>query len=155
MGSDHSKMLIFYPFFKCYHIFRHIPYFLNCSAAFDLKGIQNFLSFCTDSIFICNIISNSPHFLPVKLFCIQEHSVVQICLINIEIHHTRIRSSNLCDISITESSSYLSSLTPIFDLCLNSRISTFYNTCDHRVSLACSLQVCHSFAYCTACIPLS
>ena len=148
-------MFILYPFLKGYHIFCHIPYFLNGSAAFDLKGIQDFLSFCTDCILICNIISNGPHFLPVELFGIQEHSVVQVCLINIEIHHTRIWSSDLCDIGITESSSYLGCLTPVFDLCLNSRISPFYNTCDHRMSLACSLQVCYSFAYCTACIPLS
>ena len=111
----------------------HIPYFFDCAAIFDIECIKNILSFCADCFFICNIISDSPHFFPVKLFCVQEHSVVQVCLIDVKVHHTRIWSSDLSYVSITESSSDLSSFTPVFDLSLYSRISTFYDTCDNSI----------------------
>ena len=143
-------MLIFYPFLKCYNVFGHIPYFLNGSAAFDIKGIKDILSFCTDCILICDIISDCPHLLPVELFGVEEHSVVQVSLINVKVHHTWVRSSDLCNVGVTESSSYLSSLAPVFDLSLNAWISAFYNTCDNSVSLASSLKVCNSFSNSTA-----
>ena len=150
MGSDHSKMLILYPFLKCYNIFCHIPYFLNCSAALNIKGVQNILSFCTNCILICDIIRNCPHFFPVKLFGIKEHSVVQVGLINVKIHHTWVRSSNLGNICVTESSSYLSCFTPVFNLSLNIWISAFYNTSDNSMSLSSSLKVSNSFSNSTA-----
>ena len=150
MRSNHAEVLIFYPFFKCYNVFCHIPYFFDCAAIFDIECIKNILSFCADCFFICDIISDSPHFFPVKLFCVQEHSVVQVCLIDVKVHHTRIWSSDLSYVSITESSSDLSSFTPVFDLSLYSRISTFYDTCDNSMSLACSFKVSNSFTNSTA-----
>ena len=141
MGSDHSKMLVFYPLLKSNYIFCHIPYFLNGAAALNIECIKDILCLCPDCLLICNIISDRPHLLPVELFCVEEHSVIEVCLINIQIHHTRIWSSDLRNVSLTESSSYLSSLAPVFDLSLNCRISAFYNACDNRMSLACSLKV--------------
>ena len=155
MGSDHTKMLVFYPLLKGNHIFCHIPYFFDCAAAFDLKSIQNVLSFCTDCVFICDIVCNRPHLFPVKLLGIKEHSVIEVCFINVQIHHSRIWSADLRNVSLTKSSSDLSSLAPVFNLCLNSRISAFYHTCDHRMSFACSLKVCNSFAYSSAGIAFS
>ena len=152
MGSNHTEVLGFYPFLECYNIFCHIPYFFDCAATFDIKSIQNILCFCTNCFFVCDIISNSPHFFPVKLFGIQEHSVIQVGLINVQIHHTRIRSSDLSNVSITKSSSYLSCLAPVFDLSLNSRIAAFYNTCDNSMSLAGSFKVSNSFSNSTTCI---
>ena len=152
MGSDHSKMLVFYPLLKSNYIFCHIPYFLNGAAALNIECIKDILCFCPDCLLICNIISDRPHLLPVELFCVEEHSVIEVCLINIQIHHTRIWSSDLRNVSLTESSSYLSSLAPVFDLSLNCRISAFYNACDNRMSLACSLKVSNCLAYSTACI---
>ena len=152
MGSDHSKMLVFYPLLESNYVFCHIPYFFDCAAALDLKGIKDILCFCTDCFLVCDIVSDCPHFLPVKLFGVEEHSVIEVCLINVKIHHTWIWSSDLSNVSLTESSSYLSSFAPVFDLSLNCRISAFYNTCDNGMSLAGSLKVSYCLAYSTACI---
>ena len=145
-------MLVFYPFLKSNNVFSHIPYFLDRAAALNIECIKDILCLCTDCFLVCDIISDRPHLLPVELFCVEEHSVIEVCLINIQIHHTRIWSSDLCNVSLTESSSYLSSLAPVFDLSLNCRISAFYNACDNRMSLACSLKVSNRLAYSTACI---
>ena len=143
-------MFVLYPFFKSNNVFGHIPYFLNGAAALNIECIKDILCFCPDCLLICNIISDRPHLLPVELFCVEEHSVIEVCLINIQIHHTRIWSSDLRNVSLTESSSYLSSLAPVFDLSLNAWISAFYNTCDNSVSLAGSLKVSNSFSNSTA-----
>ena len=152
MGSNHAEMLIFYPFLECNNVFRHIPYFFDRAAILNIKSIKNILCFCTDCLFICDIVSDRPHFFPVKLFGVQEHSVIQVCLIDVKIHHTRIRSSDLSDIGIAESSSYLCSLAPVFDFCLNSRISALNYTCNNSMSLACSFQIGNCFTYSAACI---
>ena len=150
MGSNHAEMFVFYPFLECNNVFCHIPYFFDRAAILNIKSIKNILCFCTDHFFICDIVSNRPHFFPIKLFGVQEHSVVQVCLIDVKVHHTRIRSSDLSDIGIAESSSYLCSLAPVFDLCLNSRISTLNYTCNNSMSLACSFQIGNCFTYSTA-----
>ena len=62
MGSNHAEMFVFYPFLECNNVFCHIPYFFDCAAAFDVESIKNILCFCTDCFFICNIISDCPHF---------------------------------------------------------------------------------------------
>ena len=152
MGSNHAEMFVFYPFLECNNVFCHIPYFFDCAAVLNIKSIKNILCFCTDCFFICDIISDRPHFFPVELFGVQEHSVVQVCLINIKIHHTRIWSSDLSDVSITESSSYLCSSAPVFDFCLNSRISALNYTCNNSMSLACSFQIGNCLTYSAACI---
>ena len=78
------------------------------------------------------------------------HPSVQVGLVNIEIHHTRIRSSDLCDIRIAESSSHLSRAAPFPDLFLNARISALNDACDHGMSLAIALKVCNHLAYSAA-----
>ena len=97
----------FYPLFKSNDIFCHIPYGLYRCTALDVKGIQNLLCLDADCGLICNRIRDCPHFLPVELFGIEAHTVVEVCLIDIQIHHARIRTANLCDIGIAESSADL------------------------------------------------
>ena len=80
------------------------------------------------------------------------HPSVQVGLVDIEVHHTRIRSSDLSDVCIAESSSDLSCTAPVLDLFLNARVSAFYDACDHGMSLAVALKVCHHLAYSAACI---
>ena len=160
MGCHHSKIFLFYPFFKCHNVFCHIPYRLNgsCFSVFVrcyIKCLKNIFRLCPDCILVCDMICDCPHFFPVKLFCIKSHAVIQIGFINIQIHHSRIRSSDLCDIGITESSSDLCCLTPLFYLRCHIVISTFHNTGDYCMSLSCSFKICNHLSDCSTCIQLA
>ena len=98
------------------------------------------------------MICDGPHFLPVKLLGIQTHTVVKIGLINVEIHHARIRSADLCNIGITESSSYLRCTTPLINLLCHICIAAFYHACNNSMSLSGTLQICYHLTNCTTCI---
>ena len=155
MGRDETQFLVFHPFFKRNDIFCHFPDFFDASAALDVKRIKDILRFRADRVLICDIISDGPHFLPVKLLCIQVHPSVQVGLINVEIHHARVRPADLGDIRVTESPSRLRGTAPVFDLCLDSRISALHNAGDHRMSLTIPFKVSHHLAYSAARIALS
>ena len=148
-------MFVLYPFFKSNNVFGHIPYFLNGAAALNIECIKDILCFCPDCLLICNIISDRPHLLPVELLGVEEHPVVQVGFVDVQVHHAGVRTADLRNVSLTESSSYLSSLAPVFDLSLNCRISALYNTCDNGMSLAGSLKVSYSFANSAACVALA
>ena len=114
--------------------------FIICgSAAFYFEGIDDVLCLCLDSFGIGNIIRDRPHIFPVKLLSIQTHAVVQVGLVDIEIHHTGIRTSDLGNVGLTETSADLCCLTPVGDLCCHLRITAFYDAGDHSMSLACTL----------------
>ena len=118
----------------------------RCSA-FYFKGINDVLRFCLDGGLVRDVICDCPHIFPVKLLGIQAHSVVKVGLIDIEIHHSGIRAADLGNIGLTETSADLSCLTPIFDLSCHLGVAAFYHAGDYRMSLACTLQVCHSLTY--------
>ena len=122
--------------------------FIICgSAAFYFEGIDDVLCLCLNSLGIGNVIRNGPHILPVELLGIQTHPVVKVGLVDIEIHHAGIRTADLGDIGLPETSADLCCLTPVGDLCCHLGVTAFYHTGDHGMSLACTLQICHSLAY--------
>ena len=83
------------------------------------------------------------------------HPSVQVGLINVKIHHARIRPADLGDVRIAESPSRLCGAAPVFDLCLDTRVSALDNAGDHRMSLTVSLKVSHHLAHSAARIALS
>ena len=114
--------------------------FVICgSATLYFEGIDDVLCLRLNSFGIGNIVCNSPHIFPVKLLGIQTHAVVQVGLVDIEIHHTGIRTSDLGDIGLAETSADLCRLTPVFNLCCHLGVTAFYDTGDHGMSLACTL----------------
>ena len=150
MRSDQAEFLVLNPFLKSHDIFCHFPYFFDTSSALDIEGVEDILCFRADRVLICDIVGDSPHLLPVELLGVKMHSSVQVGLVDIKVHHTRIRSSDLRNIGIAESSSYLSRAAPVFDLRLDSGIPALYNAGDNRMSLAVSLQVGNHLAYSSA-----
>ena len=155
MGRDHAEVFFFYPLFKSNDIFCHIPYGFHRCTAFDIKSIQNILCFRTDRVFICDMIGNGPHFLPVELFGIEAHTVVEVCLIDIQIHHARIRTANLCDIGIAESSADLCCAAPLCNLFCHVIITAFYHTSDNSMTFSGTLQVCYHLTDCATRIQLA
>ncbi len=81
--------------------------------------------------------------------------MIQICLIDIEIHHARIRSADLGKIGITETSSDLGGPAPFLDLFCDFGIAAFHNTGDHSTALAGTVEVCDHLTDCTAGIELT
>ena len=141
MGCYHAQLLVLNPLFEGYDIFCHIPYLLNGAATLDVEGSQNILCLRTDSSLVGDVVGNSPHLFPVELLGIYEHAVIEVCLVDIEVHHARIWAANLCDVGIAEAAAHLCSTAPVLYLCLNTRVTTFYYTGNDSRALAGTIQV--------------
>ena len=75
------------------------------------------------------------------------HPPVQVGLVDVEVHHAGVGSSDLGDVGVAESSSDLSRAAPFRDFLSDAGISAFDHAGDHRVALAEPLQVGHHLAY--------
>ena len=153
--SHKADLLILHPLFEGHDIFCHVPYGLDVRAALDLERIENILRLGADRVFIGDVVSDGPHFFPVKLLGIKPHPVVEVCLIDIEIHHAGIRASDLGQICIAEAPPDLCRAAPVFDLRLHIGVAALYDAGDHSVTLAGSLQIGHHLTHCAAGIQLA
>ena len=150
MGSNQAKLFVLHPLLKGNHIFCHFPYFFYTSAALDIKSVENILCLCADCFLVGNLIGNGPHLFPVKLLGIKVHSSVKIGLVDIKVHHARIRSSHLSDVGVAESSSYLSRTAPLLDFFLYAGVAAFNNSRNHSMTLSVPFKVSHHLAHSAA-----
>ena len=150
MGGDQAEFFILDPLLKGDDIFCHLPYFFYASAAFNVKGVQNILCLCAYGCLICDIVCDSPHLFPVKLLGVEEHAAVKVGFVNIEIHHTGIRSADLGNVGITESAPDLGRAAPVFYFCLYGGIASLDNAGNNGKPFAEALKVCGTFADSTA-----
>ena len=155
MGCHQSQLLVLYPLLKGHHVSGHLPDLFHRCAAFYVKGIQYILSLCPDGRLVVYIIGYGPDLFPVKLLCIQMHPVVEVGLVDIEIHHSRIGSSYLGDIRIPEAAAYLSRPAPFLDLLCYPGISSLDDSGYHGMSLAEALEIRHHLSHGSAGIGLS
>ena len=95
-----------------------------------------------------------PHLLPVELFGIEPHAVVEVGLVDIQIHHTRIRTADLRNVRVAETAAHLCRTAPVFYLVLHLGIITL-QTGDDSMPLASTLQVGYHLAYGTTGIQLA
>ena len=95
------------------------------------------------------MVGYSPHLLPIKLLGIKPHAVVEVRFVDIQVHHARIRSSDLCDVRVAEPAAHLCCAAPLFDLALHFGIVTL-NTCNNGMPFAGTLKVGNHLAYGTA-----
>ena len=118
-----------------------------------IEGIMNIRNFiCNSCILITDLISNSPHTLPVKLLGVETEFTIEIRLIDVEIHHTWVWPSNLSNIGLAESATNLSRTTPLLNLSLYIWITALDHTSDHIMTHIIAIQISHHFANSTACI---
>ena len=146
MRSYHTQLFVLDPLLEGHDILGHIPDLLDGAAALDVEGVEDVLCLGTDGSLVGNIVGNGPHLLPVELLGIDEHSVVEIGLVNIEVHHAWIGTAYLGDIGIAETTTHLSSTTPILNLSLNTWVAALNHTCNHSRTLAGTIQVGHHLA---------
>ena len=81
--------------------------------------------------------------------------MIEVGLVDIEVHHARIRATNLCDVGIAEAATYLCSTTPVLNFSLNAWVTTLYDASDDSRALAGTIQVGHHFANGSAGIQLA
>ena len=141
VGGDHTELLVLHPLLKGYDIFRHVPDLFDGAATLDVERVEDILCLRTDSVLIGDIVGNRPHLLPVELLRIDKHTVIEVGLVDIEIHHTRVGATDLGDIGVTETATHLSRTAPVLYLCLSRRIAALYNAGNHCRALAGTVQV--------------
>ena len=81
--------------------------------------------------------------------------MIQVCLINVQVHHAGIWTADLSDVGVAETAAHLSGTAPVFDLRLKMGIAALIHAGDDRMALAGSLQVRDHLAYSTAGIQLA
>ena len=67
--------------------------------------------------------------------------MVEVGLVDVEVHHARVRTSDLGDVRVAETTTHLSGTAPVLDLRLNSWIATFYDTSDDSRALTSTVEV--------------
>ena len=144
--SYHTQLFVLDPLLEGNDILGHVPDLLDGAAALDVEGVEDVLCLGTDGSLVGDIVGNGPHLLPVELLGIDEHSVVEIGLVNIEVHHARIGTAYLGDIGIAEAAAHLGSTAPVLYLCLHLRVATLDNSRDDCRTLAGTIQVGHHLA---------
>ncbi len=146
MGGDERDVLILDPLLECDDVFRHVPDSLDGGAAFDVEGVDDVLRLLADGVFIINVVGDVPHVLPVELLGVEAHSVIQVGLVDVEVHHAGIRTADLRDVRLTEAAADLGGFAPVLDLRFDVGVSPFHDTGDDGMSLAGTLEVSDHFA---------
>ena len=156
MRGDESELLVFHPLFEGYHIACHVPHLLYklvggaSLGALNVEGVEDVEGLGADGLLVGDIVGDGPHLLPVELFGVEPHTVVEVGLVDIEVHHAGIGPSYLCDIGVAEAAAHLCGTAPVCDLGLHLWVAALHHTRDHGVALACALQVGHHLAHCAA-----
>ena len=155
VGSDEAQLLVLDPLLEGDHILCHIPDLFDGAAALDIEGVQNVLRLGADRFFIGDIVGDGPHLLPVKLLGVEPHTVVEVGLVDIQIHHAGIGAADLRKVRIAEAAANLRGTAPVGNLGVHFGVAALDDAGDHGVALASALQVGHHLANCAAGIELA
>ena len=150
VGGHEGNLLVLDPLLKGNHVLGHIPDLFNRAAALNVEGVQNILRLGADGIFIGDVVSDGPHLLPVELLGVQPHTVVEVRLVDVEVHHAGIRAANLGQVRIAEAAAHLRGAAPVLNLGLYGGVTAFDHTGDDRMALACTLEVSDHLAHSAA-----
>ena len=155
VAGHKGNLLVLDPLLKRDHIAGHIPDLLDGAAALNVKGIQNILCLGANGVFIGDIVGNGPHLLPVELLGVEPHTVVQVCLVNVQIHHAGVGAADLGQVRIAEAAAHLRSLAPVVDLGRDNGVAALDHTGDDGMALAGALQIRDHLANGTAGVQLA
>ena len=147
MGGDEGDLLLLHPLLESHHILRHLPDLLHRAAALDVEGVQDALGLGPDGILVGDAVGDGPHLLPVELFGIQPHSVVEVGFVDVQVHHAGVGPSNLGQIGVPEAAAHLGSFTPVLDFLLGVGVASFHHAGDDGMALSRPLQIGHHLAH--------
>ena len=140
-------MLLLDPLFKRDDVARHIPHFFDGAAALDVEGVQNILRLGADGGFVGDVIGDGPHLLPVELFGVQPHAVVEVGLVDVQVHHAGVGPADLREVQIAEAAAHLGGFAPVGKLGLDGRVAALHHAGDDGMALAGALKVGHHLAH--------
>ena len=155
MAGNQAQLLVFHPLLEGYHVFGHVPHFLYRTTTFNVERVENVLSFGADGVLIGDVVGDGPHLFPVKLLRVEPHTMIEVGLVDVEVHHAWVWTPNLGNVRVAEAAAYLGGTAPVLNLCLHVWVAAFNHTRDHGVALAGTLQVCNHLTYSTAGIKLA
>ena len=72
--------------------------------------------------------------------------MVEVGLVDVEVHHARIGAANLGDVGVAEAAAHLCGTAPVFNLGLHAGVATLDDACDDGRALAGTVQVGHHLA---------
>ena len=147
VGSDERDLLVLDPLLKGHDILSHVPDLFNGAAALDVEGVQDIFCLGADGGFVSDIVRDRPHLFPVELFGVQPHTVVEVGFVDVQVHHAGVRTTDLCQIGVTEAAAHLCGTAPVLDLGLHLRVTALDHAGNDGVTLAGALQICHHLTH--------
>ena len=155
MRGNEAQLFLFHPGLKGHQVAGHLPNLLNGAAALDVKGVQNVLRLLPDGSLVGNIVRDGPHLFPVKLLGVQPHPVIQVGLVDVQVHHTGIGPADLGQVCVPKTAADLGGLAPVLNLRLHNGIAALHHAGDNSMALAGPLQVGHHLPHGAAGIQLA
>ena len=73
--------------------------------------------------------------------------MVEVGLIDIQVHHARVGPANLGKVGVPEAPPHLGGFAPLRNLRLGVGVAPLHHPGDHRVALACPLQIGYHLAH--------
>ena len=147
VGSNEGNFFILDPLLERHDILGHVPDLFHRAAAFDVEGVQDIFCLGADGGFVGDIVRDRPHLFPVELFGVQPHTVVEVGLVDVQVHHAGVRTTDLCQIGVTEAAAHLCGTAPVLDLGLYLRVTALDHAGNDGVTLAGALQICHHLTH--------
>ncbi len=147
MRGNEAQLFLFHPGLKGHQVAGHLPNLLNGAAALDVKGVQNVLRLLPDGSLVGNIVRDGPHLFPVKLLGVQPHPVIQVGLVDVQVHHTGIGPADLGQVCVPKTAADLGGLAPVLNLRLHNGIAALHHAGDNSMALAGPLQVGHHLSH--------
>ena len=155
MGGDKGDVLILHPLLEGHHVLCHLPDLFDGAAALNVEGVQNVLGLGPDGLLVSDIICDGPHLFPVELLGVQPHPMIQVGLVDIQVHHAGVGPSDLGQVGIPETAAHLGGFTPVLDLRLDLGVAPLHHAGDDGVALSGPLQVGHHLAHRAAGVQLA
>ena len=155
MGGDEAQLLLFHPGLEGHQVTGHVPDLLHGAAALDVEGVQNVLGLLADGGLVGDIVGDGPHFLPIELLGVQPHAVVQVGLVDVQVHHAGIGAADLGQVQVPEAAAHLGGFAPVLYLGLHNGVTALHHTGDDGMALSGALQVGHHLPHGAAGVQLT
>ena len=92
-------------------------------------------------VLVGDVVGDCPHPLPVELLGVEGHAVVEVGLVDVEVHHARIGTTDLGDVGVTEAAAHLRGAAPVLDLGLGLGVTALDDARHHSMALAGAVEV--------------
>ncbi len=148
VASDQTDLLVLDPLLKGDNVLGHLLDGLvgDLGAALDVEGVENLGGLGIHGSPVVDVVGDGPHLLPVKLLGVEAQTVVEVGLVDIEVHHARVRTADLGNVGTTQATTYLGGTAPLLELLGHSRVATLDDTGHDGMTLAGAVKVGHDLS---------